>query len=139
MSRMRCGPDLSRISDAVAESVGARQVFGEPVERDGVVVIPAARVWSAGGGGGGGGVETDTVGWSEVETGDEEAVPDREGGGGGAGFGRRAAPSGAFVVNGTDVRWVPAVDVTRIVLGGQAALVAVVVVVCWAVRRRRRR
>ncbi|MGK2850447.1 MAG: spore germination protein GerW family protein [Candidatus Limnocylindrales bacterium] len=69
--------------DRLAERVGARAqasaVFGAPVERDGVTVIPVARVrWGFGGGGGesdaerasgfggGGGVKADPVGYIEV-------------------------------------------------------------------------
>jgi uncharacterized spore protein YtfJ len=84
------------------DAMSTRGVFGEPVERDGVVVIPAARV-SGGGGGGGGG--------------------DTEGNGGaGSGFGLSARPVGAYVLKGGEVSWRPAVDVTRIVLGGQVVL-----------------
>ena len=37
----------------------------------------------------------------------------------GGGFGVVAKPAGVFVITGDDVRWQPAVDVNRIVLGGQ--------------------
>jgi uncharacterized spore protein YtfJ len=84
------------------DAMSARGVFGEPVERDGVVVIPAARVSGGAGGGGGGGTEGN--------------------GGAGSGFGLTARPVGAFVVRGGEVSWRPAVDVTRIVLGGQVVL-----------------
>jgi uncharacterized spore protein YtfJ len=88
--------------EGAREAMTARGVFGKPVERDGVVVIPAARV-SGGAGGGGGG--------------------DTEGNGGaGSGFGLTARPVGAFVLKGGEVTWRPAVDVTRIVLGGQVVL-----------------
>lgn len=50
---MRHTPDLSGISASLAEAFGAREVYGEPIERDGAIVIPAARVWSGGGAGGG--------------------------------------------------------------------------------------
>jgi uncharacterized spore protein YtfJ len=146
---MRHIPDMSRISDAVAASFGVREVYGEPIERDGVLVIPAARVWS-GGGAGGGGSERDAATASDpAEDPSAEIAADRsgpdagsdqrpDGGGGGLGFGRRAEPVGAFVVEGQTVRWVPAVSVNRIVLGGQVAFVLAAVVVGWAVARRRR-
>jgi uncharacterized spore protein YtfJ len=140
---MRYTPDLSRISEAVAESFGVREVYGEPIERDGVVVIPAARVWSGGGGGGGGGTESGAAepepseDRTDDEAGTEPNAP-AEGGGGGVGFGRRAEPAGAFVVDDQGVRWVPAVNVNRIVLGSQVAFVFAAVVVGWAVARRRR-
>ena len=34
--------DLRELTKGVREALSARQVFGEPVERDGVTVIPAA-------------------------------------------------------------------------------------------------
>lgn len=142
---MRHTPDLSRISESLAEAFGAREVYGEPIERDGAIVIPAARVWSGGGAGGGGG--TEPGGTAEAAPSEDSADPARgtepgalaEGGGGGFGFGRRAEPAGAFVVDERGVRWVPAVDVNRIVLGGQVALVLAVAAVAWAVSRRRKR
>lgn len=117
-------PDLKRISEAVADAFGVEDVFGAPVERDGTLVIPVARVWSAGGGGGGG----------EAVTTDR---PASDGGGGGVGFRRRAAPVGAYVIDDAGMRWVPALDVNRIVLGGQVVLMTVAFVVGWAVARRR--
>jgi uncharacterized spore protein YtfJ len=145
---MRHIPDLSRISEAVAESFGVREVYGEPIERDGVLVIPAARVWSSGGAGAGG-PDHDAATASDSPEEDLTAEADRsapetgsdrrsDGGGGGIGFGRWAEPVGAFVVEGQDVRWVPAVSVNRIVLGGQVAFVLAAALVGWAVARRRR-
>jgi uncharacterized spore protein YtfJ len=91
---------ITQMQDAMT----ARRVFAEPYEKDGVTVIPAAKV--SGGGGGGNG-------------------QDKEGGGGeGGGFGLHARPAGAFVVKDGEVTWRPAVDANRIVLA--AAAVAVV-------------
>lgn len=143
---MRHTPDLSRISETLAEAFGVREVYGEPIERDGAIVIPAARVWSGGGAGGGGGTEPGGV--ADPAPPEDSADPAgrgtepgalAEGGGGGLGFGRRAEPAGAFVVDEHGVRWVPAVDVNRIVLGGQVAFVLAVAAVAWAVSRRRKR
>ena len=82
------------------EAVSARQVIGEPIERDGVTVIPAATVFGGGGGGGG--------------TGPEDDAPSSEGSG--FGFGLVGWPAGAFEIKGDEVRWQPAVDYTRIAL-----------------------
>src|SRR5438552_687169 len=73
------------------EAMGAKRVYGKPVEADGVIVIPAARVVGGAGGGDGQGDE-------------------RVGQGAGAGFGLVARPVGAFVIKGERVRWKPAVD-----------------------------
>jgi uncharacterized spore protein YtfJ len=93
---------LGQLASAAREMFSARLVYGEPVERDGLVVIPAATV--VGGGGGGEG----------------DAQPVREG----AGFGVLARPAGAFVVRGESVTWVPAVDVTRLGLVAAVTVVA---------------
>ncbi|MBO0607747.1 spore germination protein GerW family protein [Myceligenerans salitolerans] len=122
---MRYVPDLSRLVDAAAEQFGVRQVFGDAYERDGKMVIPVARIRNSAGAGGGGGSEG------------QDAA--RDGGGGGVGFGRSGEPAGVFEVDGDGARWVPAVDVGRIVLGGQVTVVAIAVAVCWAVSRRRSR
>jgi uncharacterized spore protein YtfJ len=91
----------------VRDGLTVKRVFGEPYERDGVTIIPAARLKGGAGAGGGEGTQAEGTG-----------------SGTGAGFGMSARPVGAFVVRGGELRWEPAIDVTRIVLGGQ--LVAVV-------------
>lgn len=83
---------ISKAQDAITV-----RVYGEPYERDGVVLIPAALIRGGGGGGGGG----DATGG---------------GSGSGGGFGLGARPVGAYVIEGGQVRWEPAVDVTRIAL-----------------------
>lgn len=80
-----------------------RRVFGDPIERDGVTVIPAAKVRGGGGGGSGSG-------------------PNGEGGGGG--FGVSASPAGAYVIKDGTVRWEPALDLSRTIFMGQ--IVAIV-------------
>jgi hypothetical protein len=89
---------------AVREALSARQVFGEPVERDGVTLIPAATVIGGGGGGAG-----------EDPKGDDAAAGGPRGGGG-MGFGLIAWASGAFEIREGRVTWRPAVDVTRVLL-----------------------
>jgi uncharacterized spore protein YtfJ len=111
---------LARL-DAVQDSLTVRRVFGDAYEVDGTTLIPVAKV--AGGGGGGGG---------EGEAADREG----SGSGGGVGFGVTARPLGVFVVRDGDVTWQPAVDVMRIVLGGQLiGLTAVLVIGRWLRRR----
>ena len=47
------GDGFSRLAERLGASASASSVFGEPVERDGVTVIPVARVrWGVGGGSG---------------------------------------------------------------------------------------
>ncbi|MET8849611.1 hypothetical protein [Amycolatopsis sp. NPDC004625] len=87
---------------AARELLSARLVYGEPVEQDGTVVIPAAAVFGGGGGGG------------------ADGGPLREG----AGLGVLARPAGAFVIRDGSVTWVPAVDVTRLGLAAAVTVVA---------------
>jgi len=55
---------LTRLAERLGAKAAASAVFGTPVERDGVTVIPVARVrWGFGGGGGGGRNEKAQDGW----------------------------------------------------------------------------
>jgi uncharacterized spore protein YtfJ len=97
--------DVQDVIAQARDTLTVKRVFGEPYEKDGVTIIPAARV--LGGAGGGSGED-----------------PQGQGRGSGSGFGITARPVGAFVIRDGELSWRPSVDVTRIVLGGQ--LVAVV-------------
>ena len=66
------------VQDVIAQakdSLTVKRVFGDPYEKDGVVLVPAAAVRGGAGGGN-----------------------DPEGKGGGSGFGLAARPVGAFVI-----------------------------------------
>jgi len=105
------------ILDQVKEVVGGAQVFGEPFEKNGTTVIPA---FSVSGGGGGG----------------QDAGPDAPSGGG---VGVRARPVGAFVIKGGDVSWLPAVDVTRVIIGAQVVAVVGLLALRTILKARARR
>ncbi len=96
-----------RMFDQVRQIVGGATVFGEPYDKEGITVIPASYVWGGGGGG--------------QEAGAEAA--------GGGGVGVMARPAGAFVIKDGDVRWVPAIDVGRIIVVGQ--LLMIVAILSW--------
>jgi uncharacterized spore protein YtfJ len=97
------------------DAITARRVFGDPIERDGVTVVPAAVVRGGGGGGGG---------------------PDEEGAGGGTGYGLTGRPIGAYVIREGEVRWEPAIDRTRVIVGSQV-VVAIALLLLAVVARRR--
>jgi len=109
--------EAKRALRSAREVMTTRRVYGEPYERDGVTVIPAAAVMGGAGGGGG-------------------ESPDGETGGG-SGFGLRARPVGAYVIRDGEVRWEPALDLNRAILVGQVLLVVVVLLWRSAARRRR--
>ena len=103
--------DVQQVLGGAQDAMAAKRVYGEPYEKNGVTVIPAAKV--AGGGGGGG---------------------DTEGNGGG-GFGLSARPAGAWIVKGDSVRWQPAVDATKIAIMGQLVALAAILTLRSVLRR----
>jgi uncharacterized spore protein YtfJ len=110
------------VQDVIAQArdtLTVKRVFGEPYEKDGVTVIPAARVQGGAGGG----------------TGED---PSGQGRGSGSGFGVTARPVGAFIVRDGELSWRPAVDVNRIILGGQVVLVVALLTVRAIVKTRTR-
>jgi uncharacterized spore protein YtfJ len=106
--------NLADVMDEAKETLGAKGVYGTPYEKNGVTVIPAARVMG-GVGGGEGPVPNTTDDEADTDTAKFSAS--------GAGFGLSGQPTGAFVIKGNDVRWVPAVDVNRLMFGFQIALI----------------
>ncbi len=113
--------DPNELMQQARDALTVKRVFGEPYEHGDVTVIPVAAIRGGAGGGHG------------------EGGPDAGGGGSGSGggFGLTAKPAGVYVIRGEAVRWQPAVDVNRIILGGQ--IVAIVfLLVRGAVLRSRR-
>ena len=113
--------DPNELMTQARDALTVKRVFGEPYERDGVTLIPAAVVRGGAGGGQGEGSEGEA----------------RRGSGGGGGCGLVAKPAGVYVIEGDHVRWQPAVDVNRIVLGGQIVAVVALLVLRSVLRRRR--
>ena len=107
---------MTQVDEVLAQardSMTVKRVFGDPIERNGLTIIPVANVM--GGGGAGTAAPGDTP---------EASIPT----GGGAGFGVRATPAGVYVVQGDTVKWEPAVDMGRVILVGQVvAIVALLV------------
>ena len=101
--------------DTVTSTIDAlhvKRVFGEPIERDGALFIPAAKVRGGGGGGG-----------------DSE-------GNGGSGFGLTAKPAGMYVIRDGTATWQPALDLNRVILGGQIVGIVALLVLRSILRRR---
>ena len=98
------GEFVARLAERLGASAGASAVFGDPVERDGVTVIPVARAaWGFGGGEGGEG--------------------EREGHGGGGGA--IARPQGYIEISGGGARYRPIRDrlaAAAVVAAGALAL-----------------
>ena len=111
--------ELQDLLSGARDAVSVKRVYGDPYEKNGLTVIPAAAVR----GGGGGGVG---------EHGSSDS-------GGGGGFGLIARPSGAWIIEDGNVTWKPAIDVNRIVLGGQMIALAAILVTGRVLRSRSRR
>jgi uncharacterized spore protein YtfJ len=109
--------DFTEAISTARDSITVGRVYGEPYERNGVTVIPAATVLGGAGGG----------------TGDQ---PDGSSGGGG-GFGVQARPVGAYVIRGEEVSWKPAMDLSRVILGCQLLGLAAILLTHRRLRRRR--
>ena len=112
--------DAGNLLDKVSDHLSVRRAFGAAYEKDGTLIIPVALV------AGGGGAGTSRTGRGnpaagrrpEGEDPAHDAAPQdpgpRDAGGG---FGGLVLPTGVYVVKGDQVRWVPAVDTTIVVLG----------------------
>ena len=108
--------DVQQIMGQVKDAVTVRRVFGEPIERDGVTVIPVARV----SGGAGGGMSPGTSNGAQASS--------------GAGYGMGAAPVGVYIIRDGQVTFQPALDLNRVILGGQIAAIVLALVARSIVR-----
>ncbi|NMR20584.1 spore germination protein GerW family protein [Cellulomonas fimi] len=137
--------DAADLTRATRDALDVRRVFGDAYERGATWVIPVAKVMGgtgagvAGGAMGGEGPRTgagdDRAGRTGARTGPQGQG---EGTGGGGGFGVRVKPLGVYVVDDAGVHWRPALDLNRVILGGQAVGAVLAVCLAWALRRRRR-
>jgi len=78
--------NVDELLSGARDVMTVKRVYGEPIERDGMLVIPAANVVGGGGGGGDG----------------ENAA--------GGGFGVSATPAGAWIIRNGEVAWEPVSD-----------------------------
>ena len=92
--------DVQETVAKAADAMNVKRVFGDPIEHGELVVIPAAKVRCGAGGGRG-------------------PKPDGVEAGTGSAFRITASPVGAFVFKNGKVRWKPAIDINRVILGGQ--------------------
>lgn len=95
--------NITDVISSAKDAITVKRVYGEPYEKDGLTVIPVATV----GGGAGGG------------SGHDEKGQEGEGGG----FGLSGRPVGAYVIQGGQVSWRPAVDPNRIFFMAGLALI----------------
>jgi len=109
--------EVNDVITQARDTLTVKRVLGDPYEKNGVTVIPAARVQGGAGGGGGEG-------------------PEGQGKGSGSGFGVSARPVGAFLIEGDEVTWRPAVDLNKIILGAQVVAVVALLTIRAIVKAR---
>jgi uncharacterized spore protein YtfJ len=97
--------NVDEMLQGARDTMTVSRVYGEPIERNGVMLIPAADIM----GGGGGGSDTANNG--------------------GGGFGASARPVGTWIIRGEQVTWAPAIDVNRIALRGMVVAIVFLFVV----------
>jgi uncharacterized spore protein YtfJ len=85
---------VEQILDSARESLTVRRIYGDPFEKDGLTIIPAASVQGGAGGG----------------SGREEKGQEGEGGG----FAMVGRPVGVYIIKGDHITWRPAVDPNRL-------------------------
>jgi uncharacterized spore protein YtfJ len=94
---------LERVAERFGMNASAKAVFSEPIERDGVTVIPVAKVrWAFGGGSGRG---------RKLKKGDVSG----QGSGGGGGGGMHVAPLGYIEIKDGETKYKPICDPTSLV------------------------
>ena len=113
--------DVENLLAKAADNLSVRRAFGTAYEKDGMLIIPVALVAGGGGGGTGGNRRGNPAAGpgsppEEAATAHDITPQDSGRTEAGGGFGGLVLPSGAYVVKGDQVRWVPAVDTTILVL-----------------------
>ena len=103
---------LQEIMQRTIDGMEPGHVFAVPIERDGALFLPVAKV----AGGGGGGSDSD--------------------GNGGGGFGLTARPAGMFVIREGAATWQPALDLNRVIIGGQVVAIVALLVLRSIFKRR---
>ena len=106
---------------AVKDTMVVTRAFGDRYEREGVTIIPVASVRGGGGGGSGEGTDAEHQG---------------SGSGLGVGFGAMVRPLGVYSIKDGEVTWIPAIDVMRIIMGGQIVAIVGLLTLRSALKRR---
>ena len=153
--------DLSALTEAASDTFSVRRVFGEAYQQEGTLVIPVAVVTGTHGRAGAGGRGRLSDGRTPPS--EAEDSPEQEqhphahhrwhphggqargiGRAGAGGFATHTRPLGVYVVRDGEVDWQPALDLNRVILGGQVvgavigAALAITLPIAAALRRRGR-
>ena len=107
--------------DKARDVLTVKRVFGDPYEKNGVTIVPAARVQGAAGGGKGEGTDMEGGG---------------AGTGSGSGFGMNARPAGAFVIVATTCSGARPWTSNKIIIGAQLIALAAILLARTVVKSR---
>ena len=106
--------DVREVLSQARDAMTVKRVFGDPYEKDGVVIVPVANVMGGAGGGGGEGPGAPSGAPDAADGPDAPDAATRSGFG--MGFGVRATPAGVYVIKGGEVEWKPALDMARLAM-----------------------
>ncbi len=106
--------DVARMLEVARDQMTVGRVFGDPIEKDGVTLVPVAMVMGGVGGGEGSSEQNDQ--------------------GEGGGYGIVARPLGVYVIGVDGVRFKPVINADRLL--SSAAVLAAGVLVARALGRR---
>jgi uncharacterized spore protein YtfJ len=115
--------EIQKLLAKVSDSIHVGRSFGPASEHGDVTIVPVAIEV------GGGGLGIGEQPGDPASTGEGAVVT-----GSGGGFGTMSFPLGVYVIKGGDVRWVPAIDATRVAI----AAISLVKLVTKARARSRR-
>lgn len=103
---------VKKLLGGAVRNLSVERAYGPAYEKDGRLIIPVAMV--AGGGGGGGGT-------SRSQPDEDGPLADSSDGEGG-GFGGVIWPIGVYAANDDEVRFIPSINVTLLVLAALATI-----------------
>jgi len=121
--------DVHEVLNHARDAMTVKRVFGDPYEKEGVVVIPVANVMGGAGAGGGPG-----VGAQPASAGEEAVGEGTRDSGYGMGYGLRATPAGVYVIKGGEVEWKPALDMNRLTLQRAGVTIAALLILRSVIR-----
>ena len=121
--------DVDEVLNHARDAMTVKRVFGDPYEKEWVVVIPVANVMGGAGAGGGPG-----VGAQPASAGEEAVWEGARDSGYGMGYGLRATPAGVYVIKGGEVEWKPALDMNRLTLQRAGVTIAALLILRSVIR-----
>jgi len=108
--------DVENLLAKASENFSVRRAFGAAYEKDGMLIIPVALVAGGGGGGTSRSRQRNSAAGPDALAAPDATPQESEPADAGGGFGGLVLPAGAYVVQGDQVRWVPAVTPALVVL-----------------------